>query len=133
MYGLKVNIHKSEFFLFEDDVGKADEYASIFTCPIGSLPMKYLGLPIDKKRIRNKGWKPPEDRMKKKFINWQGRLLASSGRITLIQSSLTGIPYFMTSFYGLPVGVNKMMDFFRARLLWQEDVNKKKYHFGEVV
>lgn len=90
--------------------------------------MKYLGLPVEKKRIRNKNCKLPEDRMEKKCSNWQGRLLASAGRVTLIQSSLTGIPYFMMSFYGLPVGVSKRMDYFRARLLCQEEEDKRKYH-----
>ena len=90
--------------------------------------MKYLGLPVDKNRIRNKSWKPPETKMERKCETWQGRLLGSAGRVTLIQSSLTGIPYFMISFYGLPVGVNKHMDFYRARFLWQEDDKKKKYH-----
>ena len=73
--------------------------------------------------------------MEGKCGTWQGRLLASAGRFTLIQSSLTGIPYFMMSFYDLPVGVEKRMNFFRARLLWQESNDKKKYHlarWGEV-
>ena len=34
----------------------------------------------------------------------------------------------MMSFYGLPMGVEKRMNFFRARLLWQENNDKKKYH-----
>ena len=33
----------------------------------------------------------------KKCETWQGRLLASGGRVTLIQSYLTGIAYFMMS------------------------------------
>ena len=90
--------------------------------------MKYLGLPINKKRIRNKDWKPSENKMEGKCGTWQGRLLASAGRLTLTQSSLTGIPYFMMSFYGLPVRVEKRMKFFRARLLWQESNEKKRYH-----
>jgi hypothetical protein len=28
-----------------------DLYADIFTCPIGNLLMKYLGVPIDNKKI----------------------------------------------------------------------------------
>lgn len=32
----------------------------------------------------------------------------------------------MMFFYDLLVGVNKRMDCFRARLLWQEDANKEK-------
>lgn len=53
MSGLKINFHKSELFLFGDAINKAENFAQIFTCPIGSLPMKYLGLHIDKKGIRN--------------------------------------------------------------------------------
>ena len=32
------------------------------------------------------------------------------------------------SFYRIPVGVRKRIDYHRARLVWQEDKNKKKYH-----
>ena len=66
MSGLKINFHKSELFLFGEAESKKDEYAKIFTCPIGTLPMKYLGLPVDKGRIRNKHWKPTENKMEKK-------------------------------------------------------------------
>lgn len=62
--------------------------------------MRYLRLPVDDKRIRNKNWKPREDKMEKKCSNWQGRIFVSPGRITFIQSSLTGIPYFTMPFYG---------------------------------
>ena len=64
--------------------------------------------------------------MEKKCGTWQGRLLANARRLTLIQSSMIGIPYIMMSFYGLPVGVNKRMEFFRDRLLWQENIDKKR-------
>lgn len=41
MSGLKTNFHKSELFLFfgRGVVDKANSFAEIFTCPIGSLPM----------------------------------------------------------------------------------------------
>ena len=107
---------------------KKQEYSRIFTCHVGDLPMRYLGLLVDKKRIKNKDWKSSENKMEGKCGTWQGRLLASAGRLIVIQSSLTGIPYFMMSFYGLPVGVEKRMKFFRARLLWQERNEKKRYH-----
>lgn len=46
----------------------------------------------------------------------------------LINSSLSSIPLYMMSFYELPVGVRKRLDFFRARMLWQEGEGIKKYH-----
>lgn len=63
----------------------------------------------------------------KKCSTCEGRLLPSGSRVTLIQSSLTGIPNFMMSFYGLPVGVNKIMIYF-TRLLWQEEEKNKNYN-----
>ena len=34
----------------------------------------------------------------------------------------------MMSFYAVPKGIIKKADFFRARLVWQEDENIRKYH-----
>lgn len=50
MTGLKINFHKSGMFLFGEAIDKATNYATIFTCPIGSLPMRYLGLHVDEKK-----------------------------------------------------------------------------------
>ena len=90
--------------------------------------MKYLGFPVDEKRIGNKGWTKTEEKIGGKCQTWQGKLLDSGSRVTLIQAALTGVPYYLMSFYTLPVGVRKKMDFYRDRFLWQEDDNKKKYH-----
>src|SRR3954468_19440465 len=54
--GLKINFNKSEMFLFGGAKNKEHIYSEIFGCVLGELPMKYLGFPIDEKRIRNKGW-----------------------------------------------------------------------------
>lgn len=70
MSRLKINFHKSELFLFGDANNKAINFAQIFTCTVGALPMKYLGLPLDEKRIRNKSWKHPEDKMETNCSSW---------------------------------------------------------------
>ena len=36
-----------------------------FTCPIGTLPIKYLGITVDDKRVRNKEWRP----IRNKIVN----------------------------------------------------------------
>lgn len=45
-----------------------------------------------------------------------------------MQACLTNIPLFMVSFYSIPVGVVKKVDFYRAILVSQEDENEKRYH-----
>jgi hypothetical protein len=51
MSGLKINFHKSEIYCFGNAKEIEDLYTDIFTCPIGNLPMKYLGVPIDNKKL----------------------------------------------------------------------------------
>ena len=38
------------------------------------------------------------------------------------------MPIYMMPFYQLSVGVRKRFDLFRFRIVWDEDVNKRKYH-----
>jgi hypothetical protein len=51
MPGLKINFHKSEIFCLGEAKDFETVYADIFTCPVGHLSMKYLGVPIDNKKI----------------------------------------------------------------------------------
>lgn len=46
MSGLKINFYKSEVLCFGSTLNVKELYSDTFTCPIGDLPMKYLGVPI---------------------------------------------------------------------------------------
>jgi hypothetical protein len=56
-----------------------DLYADIFTCPVGSLPMKYLGVPIDNKKISKSLWCPMLEKNGQK-VGWLEREVLESGR-----------------------------------------------------
>jgi hypothetical protein len=56
MSGLKINFYKSEVILFWGGRNFENLYADIFTCPIKILPMKYLGVSIDKKKLSMTRW-----------------------------------------------------------------------------
>jgi hypothetical protein len=58
MSGLKINFHKSKIFYLGEAKECINIYADIFTCPVGNLPMKYLGVPIDNKKISKSLWCP---------------------------------------------------------------------------
>jgi hypothetical protein len=53
MSGLKINFHKSEVYCMGAAKERQEVFESIFTCQSKELPMKYLGIPIDEKRIKN--------------------------------------------------------------------------------
>lgn len=70
MSGLKVNFHKSEVYRLGEAAEKKEIYSQILTCKMGDLPMRYLGVPIDKKRIHNIDWKPVENKLEGKLSCW---------------------------------------------------------------
>ena len=49
------------------------------------------------------------------------------GRLILINLVLTSMPMFLLSFFEVPVGVQKRLDFYRSRFFWQSDDLKRKY------
>jgi hypothetical protein len=131
MSGLKINFHKSEIFCLGEAVDKEIWYGDIFTCPSNCLPMKYLGVPIDDKKLCKSLWLPIVEKVEKKMGAWQGKFLSLGGRLVLINSSLTNVPLYMLSMYKAPKNIVKKMDLFRKRLLWQGGHAKKKYHLAD--
>jgi hypothetical protein len=87
--------------------------------------MKYLGVPIDNKKLCKSLWSPTVEKTESKLGSWQGRFLNLGGRLVLINSSLTNVPLYMLSMYKTPKCVLRKMDIVRKRLLWHIVHSKK--------
>jgi hypothetical protein len=116
---LKSIFTRVKFIVWREAKEINELYADIFTCPIGSLPMKYLGVPIDNKKLNKNLWCHMEEKMEKRLAGWQGRFLSLGGRLTLLNSCLTNVPLYMLSIYPAPKSVIRKLDIYRKRLLWQ--------------
>ena len=97
--GLKINYHKSDIFCFGQARECEEQYSQFFGCKLGQLPFKYLGIPMNVRRLSNKDCKVIEDRIEKKLSSWKGKLLSAGGRLVLINSILSSLPMFMMSFF----------------------------------
>ena len=129
--GLKINFNKSELFCFGRAKEEQETYKQLFRCELGSLPFTYLGIPIHHRKLTNKEWKCIEDRFEKKLSCCKGKLLSYGGRLVLINSVLTSMPMFHLSFFEVPLGVRKILDFYQSRFFWQIDENKTKYRLAK--
>ena len=89
--GLKVNVGKSEIVLV-GEVNNLAELASIFHCRVGSLPLKYLGMPLGTSFKTAFIWNPILEKMEKKLSGWKRLYLSKGGRLMLLKSTLSSLP-----------------------------------------
>lgn len=78
MSGLKVNYSKSEIFSVGCDNNITEFYSDMFGCPVGNLPIKYLGAPVSFAALKTCDLDFLEARMIRKLDAWVGNS-ASSG------------------------------------------------------
>ena len=79
MSGLKINFHKSELFCYGSAKACETQYSRIFGCGIGTMPFKYLGIPMTHRRLRNSEWRCVVDRFESRLSNWKAKFLSSGG------------------------------------------------------
>ncbi|CAA0807930.1 Unknown protein [Striga hermonthica] len=108
-----------------------DQYMQLFGCNTGSFPIRYLGIPIHYRRLSNSDWLRVQERLEKRLSSRKGKNLSTGGRLTLINSVLSSLPMYMMSFFEIPKGVRKKLDYFRSRFFWQSDEHKRKYRLAK--
>lgn len=89
----------------------------------GSLPIKYLGLPLISGRLSETICAPLVDRLCRKINSWTSQVLRYSGRLQLIKSVLQGIQGYWSMYLFLPKGVLKRIQSIFAKFLWGRDLN----------
>jgi hypothetical protein len=119
--GLKINFHKTELFCFGNAQDHLDQYAEQFGCKSSDFPIRYLGIPIHFRKLRNAEWRKVEERFERRLGSWKGKHLSIGGHLTLINSMLSSLPMYMMSFFALLRGVQKKLDYFWSRFYWQGD------------
>ena len=112
--GLKINFHKSEIFYFGEAKEFEDQYMRLFGCNTGAFPMRYFGIPIHYKKLSNADWLKVQERFEKHLSSLKGKNLSTGGRLTLINYVLSSLPMYMMSFFEIPKGVLKKLDYFHS-------------------
>ena len=102
--GLKVNVGKSEIVPM-GEVGNIGALANILQCRVGSLPMKYLVMPLGTPYKTASIWNHILEKMEKKFSGWKRLYLAKVIRLTLLKSTLSSLPTYYQSLFTIPITV----------------------------
>jgi hypothetical protein len=95
--GLKIYLKKFKLIAV-GEVPHIEELASILCCNISSLLLRYLGLPLGAPFKSKAICDGVVEKMEKKVGELEEDLLVQGGHLTLINSTLSGIPtYFFIS------------------------------------
>ena len=102
--GLKINLGKSELVLVAM-VDNFDLLLIVLGCKQGTLPMKYLGLPLGAKFKDKAIWNPILEKIERRLAGWKHLYLSKGGRVTLIKSTLSNLPTYFLSLFPIPAAV----------------------------
>ncbi|XP_058725860.1 uncharacterized protein LOC131597167 [Vicia villosa] len=93
----------------------------------GALPFKYLGIPLDSKKLYSHHFRPIMDKLVVKIKHWITRLLSYAGRRQLINSTLFAITAYWMQIFTFPKIVVKQIEMICGNFLWcgMNGVSKK--------
>jgi hypothetical protein len=132
MSRLKIYFHKSKVFVFGAVQQERERMANMLNCSLGTLPMKYLGIPISDGRLKPSVFDHIVGKMEKRLDPWKGKHLSSGGRLILTNSCLSSLPIYIMGFYLLPNKIHKKMSSIRANFFWQGAKYSKKISHGKM-
>ena len=84
-----------------------------------ALPIRYLGLPLSAKKLRNIDFQQLLQSVQARMESWQSSFLTYGGRMVLIRSVLTALPLHYMQAIKLSKGVINYIDRARRRFLWK--------------
>jgi hypothetical protein len=68
MSGMRVNYNKSELIPMNVEDQEVGEIASVFGCPVGTFPIKYLGIPLHYEKLKREDLQPLVDKIVKRIV-----------------------------------------------------------------
>ena len=116
--GLSPNIGKSSIFIAGTNPLYKEAVLSLFGYTLGTLPVRYLGIPLLSTKLTAADCSELVDRITAKIRSWTTKFLSYAGRLQLIQSVLFGINSFWASLL-LPKNVILRIERVIRAYLWR--------------
>ncbi|KAL0302261.1 UNVERIFIED_CONTAM: hypothetical protein Sangu_3110200, partial [Sesamum angustifolium] len=117
--GLKLTRLKSQIIFSRAVQQERQQILDYLGFQEGSLPVKYLGLPLTSSRLTIADCRPLIDKVEARLAGWNNQLLSYAGRLQLIKSVLSTLHTYWTSAFILPKGVLKTLEKKMRQFLWQ--------------
>ncbi|XP_077249094.1 uncharacterized protein LOC143888524 [Tasmannia lanceolata] len=102
---LDFNVQKSEAFLSGTTEQLKNQICASLCINEGSLPIKYLGLPLITKRLSSQDCQPLLTKIRRRLGMWNNKKLSRAGRIELNKAVLTSFQIYWSATYNIPMEI----------------------------
>ncbi|XP_019258259.1 PREDICTED: uncharacterized protein LOC109236523 [Nicotiana attenuata] len=116
--GLQENAEKSSMYIASVQQHIKELLLELTGYTKGSIPFKYLGVPLSTKKLNIHQCLPLVERITERVNCWSARMLSYSGRVQLIKSVLFGIQTYWAQIFLLPKKIMKMIETICRTFLW---------------
>lgn len=119
--GLVTNFNKTQLFTAGLNLVETTAISS-YGFTTGSLPVRYLGLPLMSRKLRVSEYEPLLDKIHPRFVGWAVKKLSYAGRLQLISSVISGTVIFWITTFILPKSCIRQIESLCSRFLWSGTV-----------
>ncbi|XP_022040602.1 uncharacterized protein LOC110943154 [Helianthus annuus] len=116
--GLVPSLPKSTVYFGNVPRNIKQEILNIMPFQEGSLPVRYLGVPLISTKLYYKDCKVLVDKMVKKIDNWMTRSLSFAGRLQLVTSVLSAMHTYWATVFMLPAKIVHDLERCMRGFLW---------------
>lgn len=119
--GLETNKHKSNLFVAGVQGHELDQLQQVFSFPLGTLPIKYLGVPLNSVKLNVMHYSPIIEKLASSSNKWAGKNLSHAGKVELIKSVLQGTECYWLQVFNFPSNVIDRITAIARNFLWGEE------------
>ena len=117
--GLTINQAKSSLYLSGVDEDIKSSICSRLGIKLGSLPVRYLGVPLISTRLTHADCTPLLERIISRIKLWTSSSLSYAGRLQLIKSVLFSIQVYWSSMFIFPQATIRKLESILSAFLWK--------------
>ncbi|KAL0287140.1 UNVERIFIED_CONTAM: hypothetical protein Sradi_7131400 [Sesamum radiatum] len=119
MSGLHINPLKSQIILSRSVQSQRQQLIDIMGFQEGTLPLKYLGVPLVASRLSIADCQPLIQKVEGRLAGWNTLNLSFAGRLQLLKSVLGSLHTYWASVFILPISDLKVIEERMRGFLWQ--------------
>ena len=124
--GIKISLEKSTLYMAGIQENQRDEIPQQFPFEYGSLPVRYLGLPLLTRRMTSSNYLPLLEKIKSQISSWTTRK-SFARRLQLLSSVTFSLTNFWIAAFCLPKACIKEIDKLCSAFFWSgPSLNPKK-------